>query len=114
MNDDDGDERRTTTDDDGGARSRRELGSSAEFLLTIARANDRLPDAADVIQLRERGRKRHQAEQPPLELSVRNVKWLRRSRGGEKWRLRMNFIDANGDWKSRTVMPQNVEDSVYG
>ena len=111
------DERRPTNgdddDDDADARSRRELCPSAEFLLTIAWANDVLPDASDVIRLRERGRKRHQAEQPPLELIKRNVKWLRRS-DGRKWCLRMNFIDANGEWKSRTIMPQNVEDSVYG
>ena len=94
-------------------RSRRELGSSAEFLLTIARDNDRLPDASDVSKLRERGRKRPQAEQPPLELSVRNVKWLRRS-DDKKWCLRMNFRDAKGEWKSRSVMPQIVEDRVYG
>ena len=101
MNDAD-DERRTTNgdddDDDADARSRRELCSSAEFLLTIARANDMLPDASDAIKLRERGRKRHQAEQPPLELSVRNVKWLRRS-DDKKWCLRMNFRDANGEWQ---------------
>ena len=116
MNDAD-DERRTTNgdddDDDADARSRRELGSSAEFLLTIARANDTLPDASDVIRLRERGRKRPQADPPPLELSVRNVKWLRRS-DDKKWCLRMNFRDANGEKKSRTVMPQIVEDRVYG
>ena len=114
MNDAD-DERRTTNgdDDDADARSRRELGSSAEFLLTIARDNDRLPDASDVSKLRERGRKRPQAEQPPLELSVRNVKWLRRS-SNDKWSLRMNFRDANGERKSRSVMPQVVEDRVYG
>ena len=113
MNDDDGDERRTTTDDDGGARSRRELGSSAEFLLRIVHASDRLPDASDVSKLRGRGRKRSQTGDPPLELSVRNVKWLRRS-DDKEWYLRVNFRDANGEWKSRCVMPQVVEDRVYG
>ena len=112
MNDDDGDERRTTTDDDGGARSRRELGSSAEFLLRIVHASDRLPDASDVSKLRGRGRKRSQTGDPPLELSARNVKWLRRS--NDKWFLRMGFRDANGERKSRSVMPQVVEDRVYG
>ena len=109
------DERRTTNghdDDDADARSRRELGSSAEFLLTIARANDKLPDASDVSRLRERGRKRPQADQPHLELSARNVKWLCRS--NDKWFLRINFRDANGERKSRSVMPQVVEDRVYG
>ena len=111
MNDDDGDERRTTTDDDGGARSRRELGSSAEFLLRIVQASDILPDASDVSRLRERGRKRDRADQPPLELAVPNVKWLSRPHG---WALRMNFRDGDGEWKSRTITPQVVQDRVYG
>ena len=108
------DERRTTNghdDDDADARSRRELGSSAEFLLTMVRANDNLPDASDVSRLRERGRKRPEAEQPPLELDVPNVKWLRRPHG---WCLRMNFRDRDGEWKSRTITPQVVQDRVYG
>ena len=108
------DERRTTNghdDDDADARSRRELGSSAEFLLTMVRVNDKLPDASDVSRLRERGRKRPEAEQPPLELAVPNVKWLRRPHG---WCLRMNFRDRDGEWKSRTITPQVVQDRVYG
>ena len=105
------DERRTTngSDDDADARSRRELGSSAEFLLTIVRANDTLPDLSDVSRLRERGRKRPQAEQPPLELGVPNVKWLRKKGG---WALRMNFKDEKGEWKTRTVTPQVMQDRV--
>ena len=117
MNDDDGDERRTTTDDDGGARSRRELGSSAEFLLTIARDNDRLPDASDVSKLRERGRKRPQAEHPPLELSARNVKWLCRQdhkHNRNAWCLYTRFRDAHGEWHRRCITPQVMEDRVYG
>lgn len=105
------DERRTTngSDDDADARSRRELGSSAEFLLTIVRANDTLPDLSEVSRLRERGRKRPHAQPPPLELGVPNVKWLRK-RGG--WALHMKFKDENGEWKSRSVTPQVMQDRV--
>ena len=76
-------------------------------------ASDRLPDASDVSRLRGRGRKRPQAEQPPLELSMRNVKWLCKSQTNQ-WVLRMNFRNAHGELKSRSIMPQIVEDRVYG
>ena len=77
----------------------------------MVRANDKLPDASDVSRLRERGRKRDRADQPPLELAVPNVKWLSRPHG---WALRMNFRDGDGEWKSRTITPQVVQDRVYG
>ena len=94
-------------------RSRRELGSSAEFLLRIARANDRLPAESAVSKLRERGRKRH--FDPPLQLSVKNVNWVCREwSGGQPWGLHMKFRDENGEWRKRTITPQFMEDRVYG
>ena len=118
MNDAD-DERRTTNgdDDDADARSRRELGSSAEFLLTIARANDGLPDASDVSRLRGRGRKRSETGDPPLDLRARNVKWL--CRQGHKhnknvWQLNMRYRDSNGEWHRRCITPHVMGDRVYG
>ena len=114
------DERRTTNgndDDDADARSRRELGSSAEFLLTMVRANDKLPDALDVSRLRERGRKRSQTGGPPLELSVRNVKWLCRQdhkHNKNVWQLNMRYRDSNGEWHRRCITPHVMGDRVYG
>ena len=96
-------------------RSRRELGSSAEFLLRIARANDRLPAESAVSKLRERGRKR--SGDPPLELSVKNVSWVCRqdnSQSKPSWGLHVEFRDAQGEWKRRSITPQVMEDRVYG
>ena len=96
-------------------RSRRELGSSAEFLLRIARANDRLPAESAVSKLRERGRKRH--FDPPLQLSVKNVSWVCREDKGQSepsWGLHMKFRDAHGEWRKRSITPQFMEDRVYG
>ena len=98
-------------------RSRRELGSSAEFLLRIARANDSLPAASAVSRLRERGRKRSTTGDPPLELSVKNVSWICRqdnSQSKPSWGLHMKFRDAHGEWRKRSITPQVMEDRVYG
>ena len=117
MNDDDDDERRTTTDDDGGARSRRELGSSAEFLLRIVQASDRLPDASDVSRLRGRGRKRSETGDPPLDLRAHNVKWLCRQdhkHNKNVWQLNMRYRDSNGEWHRRCITPHVMGGRVYG